>query len=423
MDSMIRRKTITERNAALKKFGEALEVDKTRIAEYLAKNTGIPVRDKLWEVEFAANTLKTMDEETALLEGRTSIGNKALFVPYNDPIFSIGTAFGPAYIASDSDTITLKYPIDKLPDMADFLGSIFEKELEEVNFFKGSGKEFIPYALTSDDNLVMLIAHHSWVEPLERAVQASGKTVVFEGGSKNPFIVAADADLDAAVETAYKNFTLFSGQACFGSKRAFVQKKIYDDFVYGLKEKIAEAKWGDPLDQETEIGANPSRKAVDAVLNQIAKAESEGARIYGANHRDILKGSIQHTAIQPGIVYDCQPNMSIMREETFAPVLAVTPYDNEQSMLKHVIDNEYGLIATVFGNIQDDNVQRTIRDAHGFFFKNFSIVDSMKLNGKWHDPWNGYGKSAWTWRTLDDKTFVREQKPKYFVHEFSKGEA
>jgi len=421
---MISPTTIDSRIRELNNFAKALRAEKNHLAEYLVKQVGITLNDKLWEVDFSAKTLENFEKEKPLIIPRSSLGNKAIFIPYNDPIFSLATGLGPAYLASEEgDKIILKFPVEKLPELADFMKQSIDENLNGIEFFDGNGREFIDYIPNTDVNVIMLYGHHSWVEPLEPIFRASGQKVIFEGGSKNPFIIAKDADVELAAETAYKNNILFSGQACFSSKRFYVHKSQMKDFKEKIMHLMKDTKCGDPLNPETRVGANNSKKAVDYILNQIEHAKIDGAFVEGGDYYTRNVAGKTMMILEPAMVYNCDSNMEIMRDETFGPVMAVQKYDDEKELYKNVINSEYGLILTLFGNLEDQQIQQRLERSHGYFFHNTSMVDFlMSREHGWHEQWKGYGKSAWTWERKEDGTFSRTQGPEYFVKKFSKQE-
>lgn len=423
---MIPEKTIEQRMADLKKFGRALRNEKYRLAEYLVKEAGLTLSDKLWEIDFSANTLDTFEREKDLILGRESSGDKAIFVPYNDPILSLATSLAPAYLAStEADTILLKFPTEKLPELGNFMNESIRKNLTGIKFYNGNGRKFIEDIIHSNTKTVMLYGHHSWVEPLEPLFRLSGQTVIFEGGSKNPFVVAENADIDRAVMTAFENNILYSGQACFSSKRFYVHKSLHDTFVNLIKNYIDTALYlcGDPLDPNTRIGVNNSEKALQNIDSQLEQAKFKGAKVYGGKKEIIKVGSKKMTIMHPAVVYELTPDLDVVTNETFGPVMAVLSYENEEDLFRQVINNEYALISTIFGDLQSTKIQKMIADSHGYYFHNSSMVDFLRSLDAWHEEWKGYGKSAWTWDTLSNKSFVKKQESKYFIQEFSKPSA
>jgi aldehyde dehydrogenase (NAD+) len=176
------------------------------------------------------------------------------------------------------------------------------------------------------------------------AAQSNLKRVTLELGGKSPNIVFADADLDAAIEGAH--FALFfnQGQCCTAGSRLFVEEKCYEEFV---ARSIAKAKHrivGDPLDLNTEQGAQVSKAQLDRILKYIETGMREGANLQTGGHQLGDRGFF----IQPTVFTDVQDEMKIAREEIFGPVMSILKFKDIDEVIKRANNTKYGLAAAVW---------------------------------------------------------------------------
>jgi betaine-aldehyde dehydrogenase len=174
------------------------------------------------------------------------------------------------------------------------------------------------------------------------------KKVTMELGGKSPLIVFDDADLANAVAGALLGNFYTQGEICSNGTRVFVQEGIYQAFLDQLVERTRRIRIGDPMDQETHMGALISAEHRDRVMGFIERAKAAGARVAfgGGTPSDpkLRKGYF----VEPTIFADCRDDLEIVREEVFGPVMAVLPFKTEEEVLARANDTPYGLAAGVF---------------------------------------------------------------------------
>ncbi|NOE33942.1 MULTISPECIES: betaine-aldehyde dehydrogenase [unclassified Ruegeria] len=177
------------------------------------------------------------------------------------------------------------------------------------------------------------------------AAAAEGmKHVTMELGGKSPMIVFDDADVENAVSGAILGNFYSSGQVCSNGTRVFVQKGIKEAFLKRLSERLANAKIGDPMDEDVSFGPMVSENQMKIALGYIEKGKSEGARlVYGGARLD---GDGFY--MQPTVFADVTDDMTIAREEIFGPVMSVLDFDTEAEVMARANDTEFGLAAGVF---------------------------------------------------------------------------
>jgi aspartate-semialdehyde dehydrogenase len=169
----------------------------------------------------------------------------------------------------------------------------------------------------------------------------SMKRLVMELGGHAPFIVFADADLDRAVEIAIGAKFATSGQDCLAANRIYVERSVYDAFCKAFAARVARLKVGAGLDHGVEIGPLMHDRAVAKAHEHVRDATARGARCLTGGAPGVL-GPLFYS---PTVLADVPDDALIMREETFGPVAAITPFDSEDEVVARANATEYGLVA------------------------------------------------------------------------------
>ncbi len=177
------------------------------------------------------------------------------------------------------------------------------------------------------------------------ATAAEGmRHVTMELGGKSPLIVFDDADVEAAVSGAILGNFYSSGQVCSNGTRVFVQSGIKPAFVARLKERLAGAVLGDPMDETTTFGPMVSARQREIVEGFVAKGQEEGAVLVCGGTRLDKPGFW----LTPAIFDNVTDDMTIARDEIFGPVLSVLSFETEDEVVARANDTEFGLAAGVF---------------------------------------------------------------------------
>jgi aminomuconate-semialdehyde/2-hydroxymuconate-6-semialdehyde dehydrogenase len=176
------------------------------------------------------------------------------------------------------------------------------------------------------------------------------KKVSLELGGKNPNIIFADADLDAAISGSVRSSFANQGQICLCGPRVFVERSAYNDFVQRFIEKASQLKMGDPLDGKTDQGAIVSKSQLDKIKFYVDLARKEGGRVAlgGKSPESINERCRDGYFFQPTVITGLPVSCRTNREEIFGPVITITPFDNEQEVITHANDCDYGLASTVW---------------------------------------------------------------------------
>lgn len=223
-----------------------------------------------------------------------------------------------------------------------------------------------------------------------QVVEAAGRTnfkkLGLELGGKNPQIVFADADLEDAADGVAFGMAFNAGQCCVSGSRLIVERTVADELTERVRDKLAQAVIGDPLDESTQIGAITTPAQNRTILEFIRQGQAEGARlICGGEPVDVGPGHY----IRPTVFADVRADMAIAREEIFGPVLTVMPFDELDEAIALANDTSYGLAASVWtGNI-DRALIVTRRVQAGRFWVNTTLAGGPEL------PLGGFRQSGW----------------------------
>lgn len=172
--------------------------------------------------------------------------------------------------------------------------------------------------------------------------------VILELGGKSPNIIFEDADLKKATAGALAGIFAATGQTCIAGSRLLVQRSVHDGFVAGLAERAAKIRLGDPLDRATEMGTAANQPQFDRIMNFIASAKEEGARLLTGGERASGGNLARGLFVKPTIFTDVTNQMKLAREEIFGPVLSVIPFDTEEEAVAIANDTRYGLASGIW---------------------------------------------------------------------------
>jgi len=176
--------------------------------------------------------------------------------------------------------------------------------------------------------------------------QRLGKTILELGGN-NAIIVMDDANLDLAIRAIVFGAVGTSGQRCTTTRRIIAQKSVIDHLISRLKEAYAQVRIGDPLVEDTLMGPLIDKVAVDTMMAAIKRIKAEGGEVvYGGN--PVSEGSLKDGCfVEPTIVL-AKKDMPIIQEETFAPILYIIPFTEDEEAIQIHNDVPQGLSSAMF---------------------------------------------------------------------------
>jgi acyl-CoA reductase-like NAD-dependent aldehyde dehydrogenase len=169
--------------------------------------------------------------------------------------------------------------------------------------------------------------------------------VVLELGGKDPMLVLDDADVDVASSAAVWGAFVNAGQTCLSVERCYVHRSLYERFLRACAEKTKKLRVGHGLDRETDVGPMIHERQLRIVEAHVEDAVERGARVLAGGSRLPELGKNFYA---PTVLAEVTHEMSVMREETFGPVLPVMAFDSDEDAVQLANDSEYGLAASVW---------------------------------------------------------------------------
>jgi succinate-semialdehyde dehydrogenase/glutarate-semialdehyde dehydrogenase len=169
--------------------------------------------------------------------------------------------------------------------------------------------------------------------------------VMLELGGKDPMLVLDDADVDVASSAAVWGAFVNAGQTCLSVERCYVHRSLYEQFLSACAEKTRKLRVGHGLDPDTDVGPMIHERQLRIVEAHVEDAVARGARVLAGGSRLPELGKNFYA---PTVLADVTHEMSIMRQETFGPVLPVMAFDNDEDAVRLANDSEYGLAASVW---------------------------------------------------------------------------
>lgn len=354
------------------------------LARIMVFESGKPLSECRGEIDYAAGFVEFYAEEArrANIEGVTShletaevelwrepVGVAALITPWNFPSAMI-TRKAAAAIAAGCAVVVL--PSAETPFSALALAELAERAGFPAGLFNVVTGPPAPISAAWCADARVRALSFTGSTGIGRLLYAQSaptvKKLVMELGGHAPFIVFADADLERAVSEGIKAKFATSGQDCLGANRIYVQRELYEPFCARFAEETANLTLGKGLD-DPDIGPLINAAAVEKQKAHVRDAVARGATI-------MTGGGSEGLFHQPTALKDVSHDALIMREETFGPVAAITPFETEEEVTEWANDTEYGLIAY----IHTQNPRRIYRMSRALEF-GMVAVNRTKVTG------------------------------------------
>lgn len=392
--------SIGERIDLLKKIRDGLEDRREEIAQIISREMGAPItfaRESqtytcIAHVDAMMEILKNYPMEERLgttLISKEPIGVVGLITPWNWPLNQVICKVIPA-IASGC-TVVLKPS-----EIAPLDATIFAEILDQAglpagvfNLVNGDGP-CVGDAISRHPDIHMVSFTGSTRAGIQVAKSAADtvKRVTQELGGKSANIILDDADIDTAVATGVTVCLSNTGQSCDAPTHMFVPAHSYEKALSVAANVANSAVLGHPGETNTELGPLASKMQFDKVQDLIQSGISQGARLVAGG-----LGRPEHLPVgfyaKPTIFADANPDMAIVREEIFGPVLVISPYDTEEQAISAANSSHYGLAAYV----QSADINRAQQVAKklraGSVFLNYPDWDVMAPFGGYKQSGNG----------------------------------
>jgi aminomuconate-semialdehyde/2-hydroxymuconate-6-semialdehyde dehydrogenase len=282
---------------------------------------------------------------------RVPKGVVAVICPWNLPLLLMTWKVAPALACGN--TVVVK-PSEETPATATLLGEVMQTvgvPPGVYNVVHGFGAGSAGEHLTHHPGIaaVTFTGETGTGTQIMKAAADGIRAVSLELGGKNPGIVFADCDLEAAVAGITRAAFLNTGQVCLGTERLYVERPIFEPFVAALKKKAEALKPGHPSDKSTGIGPLISLQHREKVLRYYRQALDEGAKVVCGGGIPRMPDSLAGGAwIQPTIWTGLPETSGVLREEIFGPCCHVRPFDSEEEAISLANDTPYGLAATAW---------------------------------------------------------------------------
>jgi betaine-aldehyde dehydrogenase len=391
-----------ERGTLLFRVAEAIRARAAELAETETRNMGKPIVEAEFDVADAAHCFEYYAGMASKIHGETldvpdnalsmvvrePVGVVGQIIPWNYPLLMAAWKLAPALAAGC--TAVLK-PAEQTPLSALILAEIFQSlDLPPgvVNIVTGDGPTAGGGLVT--DPRVDKVAFTGGVDTGKLVIRGAAETIKrmsIELGGKNPNIVFADADFEAAVDGALFGAFANQGEVCSAGSRLLVERSIYDRILQAIADKIGRITLGDPMSRETKMGPLVTKEHQEKVLGYIEVGKHEGRLVTGGGRPKDAALS-RGWYVEPTVFADVKNSARIAQEEIFGPVLTVIPFEDEAEAVRIANDTPYGLAGAVWS-----------RDV----FRGIRVLKQIRAGILWLNtyhptyneaPWGGYKQSG-----------------------------
>jgi phenylacetaldehyde dehydrogenase len=317
---------------------------------------------------------------------REPVGVVGQIIPWNFPLLMAAWKLGPAL--ATGCTVVLK-PAEQTPLSCLRLGELIQEAgIPDgvVNIVPGYG-ETAGAALAAHPG-VDKIAFTGSTEVGKLILQAAAgnlKKVSLELGGKSPNVVFSDVDLDAAISGAASAIFFNHGQCCCAGSRLYVEEGIFDKVVEGVSARAKRIRVGSGMEPTTDMGPLVSAEQLNRVCGYLESGFSEGAKAVVGGERHGDKGYF----VKPTVLVDTTPNMKVVQEEIFGPVVTAIPFKDAEGIVAQANDSVYGLAAGIWTrDIQKAHRVAAQLRAGTVWINCYNIFDAAL-------PFGGYKQSGW----------------------------
>jgi len=356
--------SFSQRSALVAKIADLLERDADVIARKESDDTGKRFIEAQYDVadvistfrHFAALGLKehgrVVDVGLDHVSSRIvhePLGVASLIGPWNYPLLQIAWKVAPALVAGCSFIVK---PSELTPQSAIALMKIIEEAGTPkgvANLILGPGS-VVGAPLINDPriDLVSFTGGLNTGQTIMRAAATTIKKLALELGGKNPHIIFADSDIDAAIDNAVTAAFLHSGQVCSAGTRLIVERSIHDQVVNEIVRRAGLITLGGPDDPLAETGPLISQAHLLNVSQYVEKGVAEGAQLLVGGKRSNFPEHSQGWYYLPTVLDNCTSQMHCVQEESFGPVMTVEVFDTEAQAIAIGNDTPFGLSGGVW---------------------------------------------------------------------------
>ncbi|RBQ14388.1 betaine-aldehyde dehydrogenase [Spongiactinospora rosea] len=341
-----------------------------------------------WCTKIQGDVIPVSYPDTLHYTRREPVGVCALITPWNFPMMIAAWKLAPALACGN--TVIIK-PAEQTP-----LSTVALVELMEragfppgvVNLLTGGPAVGAGLAVHEDVDKVSFTGSTRVGRSLVYAGAGNMKRLTLELGGKAPSIIAADADIDAAVAGNVMGALFNSGQVCAAYARFYVDRKRADEFTAKMAAAASRLRLGPGLDPESQLGPLITEEHLNRVDSYVRGARAEGAElVIGGQRADgPLAGGFFY---EPTVLAGVGDEMTVAKEEVFGPVIPVIAYDDPEEMVARANASEYGLAASIWTNDLSTAHKLAARIRAGAVFINMGHVPDAATT------WGGFKASGW----------------------------
>lgn len=295
------------------------------------------------------------------------LGTIFVLAPWNYPYLTAVNSVIPAILAGN--TVILKFA-----DQTALCAERFDEAFEAA----GAPEGVFNYLHLSHDQVAEVlkdprISHVGFTgsvlggKAVQTSLQSRFAGLGLELGGKDPAYVTEDADLESAVENLVDGAFFNSGQSCCGIERIYVHESRFDDFVDGFLNLTRKYVVGNPLEKETTLGPMVRVANAETALSHVEDAVGKGAKNL-ISKDDFLSQSLPY--LVPQVLIDVDHGMTIMKEESFAPVIGIMSVKDDQEAIQLMNDSFYGLTASIWTSDMDRAIRIGDQVETGTWFMN-----------------------------------------------------
>jgi succinate-semialdehyde dehydrogenase/glutarate-semialdehyde dehydrogenase len=350
-----------ERAELLRRAFEAVRVARDDLATLISLEMGKPLAEARAEVDYGAEFLRWFSEEAVRLAGdyrvapdgatrimvaRQPVGPCLLITPWNFPLAMATRKIAPAFAAGCTAILkpATQTPLTSLAFAQILLDAGLPAGVLGVLTTRRAGATTGPMIA---DGRIRKLSFTGSTEVGRRLLAACGEQVVrssMELGGNAPFVVFADADLDAAVSGAMLAKMRNMGEACTAANRFFVEEPVAADFAAALADRMAALRVGPGLEPDSEVGPLIDEPARERIAELVEDAVAGGATVRTGGAPRPGRGYFYEPTVLDGV----DPSARLCREEIFGPVAPIVAFSGEDEAIRLANDSEYGLVAYAY---------------------------------------------------------------------------
>lgn len=390
--------------SGLASLADEIEARRRELTEHAIRTSKKARRVVDGEIALALARLRAFPTIEPLLAGRAPVGAVAVVFPGNallsNPVATLGTA------SLGGNRVLARFPGASRP-WAELAEPLLRSHLPNLELDHGPGRDFLTRVIADPEiAVVMVFGDDSWAAEYEEPVRRHRKKLIFEGPGKDPFLVLPGADVERAARDAVRGACHDAGQACTSPERFYVHEDLVDCFVEGAVDTARREVVGPPEDPATTVGPIVSRRIADRIARQLAEAREFGARVLtgGELRESRLSDGTPAVYVPPTVLVDVDHRMSVMRDETFGPVVPIRSVPDTTLAVELAEQSRYGLTATLYGG--DDALAERLAESHGRVYRDEVWTDFHRR--ELHAPYGGRKQSGWVWEWHDGELRRRE---------------